>query len=508
MRLFILLSIALIFSTNTGYTQNPKPNFLFLFTDDQTYESIHALNNTELETPNMDKLVEEGVTFTHCFNQGSWSGAVCVASRTMLITGQTVFRAPQNSVYLSKWALQGVKTEKVTEVPLWTEIFANNGYQTFCTGKWHNTPYALLKAFDRGHAVGSGFYETFDKNGSKKPGYNHTSTDTEWKPWDPAFTGHWTPQVNDIVHNEKGEKKYGPSYTASQHTSELYADKAIDYLMTDIRESDKPFFMFVAFNAPHDPRQSPKEIVDKYPPASIKVPENFLKEHPFDQGEGKTIRDEILLPFPRTKEDVQLHRSEYYAIITHADREMGRILEALENSGKADNTYVILSSDHGLAVGQHGLLGKQNQYDHSVRMPLIIKGPGLKKGRQVNNKVYLQSLFATTCDLASLETPGTVEFRSINDLLQGSDQGGEDYIFGTYKEFQRMIRSDEYKMIIYPQVNKIQLFDLVNDPLETNNLAGNKKYRKIKKELMKQLLLKQMELGDDLVLGPLDEYGD
>jgi len=278
--------------------------------------------------------------------------------------------------------------------------------------------------------------------------------------------------------------------------------------MTDIRESDKPFFMFVAFNAPHDPRQSPKEIVDKYPPASIKVPENFLKEHPFDQGEGKTIRDEILLPFPRTKEDVQLHRSEYYAIITHADREMGRILEALENSGKADNTYVILSSDHGLAVGQHGLLGKQNQYDHSVRMPLIIKGPGLKKGRQVNNKVYLQSLFATTCDLASLETPGTVEFRSINDLLQGSDQGGEDYIFGTYKEFQRMIRSDEYKMIIYPQVNKIQLFDLVNDPLETNNLAGNKKYRKIKKELMKQLLLKQMELGDDLVLGPLDEYGD
>lgn len=496
----------LILSSSFAIAQSEKPNFLFIFTDDQTYESIHALNNAELETPNMDKLVKEGVTFTHCFNQGSWSGAVCVASRSMLITGQTVFRAPQNRAYLTNFALQGLKTEKVTEVPLWAEVLTKNGYETFFTGKWHNTPYALLKGFDKANAVGAGFYETFDKNGSKQPGYGRVSAEAEWKPWDPAFTGHWTPEVNDIIYNENGEKVMGANYTAAQHTSELYSDKAINYLMNEVRYLKKPFFMFVSFNAPHDPRQSPKEFVDKYPPASILVPENYLDEHPFDQGEKKTIRDEILLPFPRTKEGIQLHRSEYYAMISHLDREIGRILEALKSSGKAENTYVILSSDHGLAVGQHGLMGKQNQYDHSVRMPLIVRGPGLSEGRQVDNKVYMQSIFATTCDLASIETPETVEFKSFKGLLQGSAQGGEDFIFGTYKDYQRMIRSDEYKLILYPHVKKVQLFDLVKDPKEINNLAGNKNFSKIINELMQQLLLKQHELGDDLPLDHIDDY--
>ncbi|MDA0197047.1 MAG: sulfatase-like hydrolase/transferase [Bacteroidetes bacterium] len=486
--------------------EQPKPNFLFIFTDDQTNESIRALNNSEVETPNIDKLVEGGVTFTHCFNQGSWSGAVCVASRSMLITGQTVFKVTENKAYLSNFGLEGVKTEKITEVPLWGEVLSQNGYETFCTGKWHNTPYALLKGFDKGKAVGGGFYETFDKNGSKEPGYGRSSPDSEWKPWDKAFTGHWTPKVNDIVNNSDGEKVMGEAYSVNQHTSELYADKAVEYLENDAKNSDNPFFMFVAFNAPHDPRQSPKEFVDKYPLSSIKVPENYLDEHPFDQGEKETLRDEILMPFPRTKEGVQLHRSEYYAMITHLDQQMGRILAALEKSGKAENTYIIFSSDHGLALGQHGLMGKQNQYDHSVRMPLIIKGPGLEKGKKVSNKVYLQSIFATTCDLASIKTPETVEFKSLNGLLQGSGPGGEDLIFGTYKAFQRMIRSDEYKLIIYPEVKKIQLFDLINDPKEMNNLAGKEEYENVKKEMMQQLLLKQKELGDYLVLDPVEDY--
>ena len=173
-----------------------KPNFLFILTDDQTYASIHSLNNDEIETPNMDKLSNEGVTFTHCFNQGSWSGAVCVASRTMLITGQTVFRASQNKSYLDGWA-QAKSTNNITEVPLWQEVFSQNGYETFMTGKWHNTKHALLKSFDIAEAVGEGMYETRDENGSSKPGYNRSSSDSEWKPWDMAYTGHWTPKVYD-----------------------------------------------------------------------------------------------------------------------------------------------------------------------------------------------------------------------------------------------------------------------------------------------------------------------
>jgi choline-sulfatase len=486
-------------------TDNNKPNFLFLLTDDQTFETIHALNNNEIETPNMDKLANQGVTFTHCFNQGSWSSAVCVASRIMLITGQTVFRVAQNKTYLDNWAQPTNENDTIArEVPLWQEVFSKNGYETSFIGKWHNSNYALLKNFDRAEAIGSGMYETFDKNGSSKPGYGRSSTDSEWKPWDVSFTGHWTPKVKDMIYSEKGEKMMGKPYVAQEHTSELYADKAINYLQTDAKNLKKPFFMYVAFNAPHDPRQSPKEFVDKYPPSTIKIPVNYVDEHPFDQGDHN-IRDEKLAPFPRTKEAIQLHRSEYYAMISHLDRELGRILTALETTGKADNTYVILTSDHGLAIGQHGLMGKQNQYDHSVRMPFIIKGPGLAQGKKINNQVYMQSIYATTCDLAAIKIPEAVEFKSFENLLKDNAEGGEKYIFGAYKDLQRMIRSDAYKLIVYPHNKMVQLFDMVKDPYETNNLASSKEHQNIKKTMINALILKQQELGDFLTINA-DSY--
>tara|TARA_R110001592_G_scaffold38414_5_gene126682 strand:+ start:3762 stop:5279 length:1518 start_codon:yes stop_codon:yes gene_type:complete len=500
--IFAILLLLLV--TVEVTTAQKKPNFLFILTDDQTYESIHALNNVEVQTPNMDKLVDQGVTFSHCFNQGSWSGAVCVASRSMLITGQNVFKAPQNEVYLDNWALLKGNTTK-TEVLLWTEVFKNNGYETFITGKWHNSKYALLKGFDRSQAFGDGFYDTKDENGKpNSAAYNRGSSNSVWKPWDTKFNGQWSPTVNDIVYDENGQKKIGPYYTVNQHTSELYADKAIQFLQDKATVNSKPFFMYVAFNAPHDPRQSPKKYVDMYPPSSIKIPDNYMTEHPFNQGDHK-VRDERLAPFPRTKEAVQLHRSEYYAIISHLDYELGRVLKALKNSGQEDNTYVIFTSDHGLAVGQHGLMGKQNQYEHSIRMPLIIKGPGLKPGTKVENKVYMQSMFATTCELASLETPKTVDFKSIKGLLTGDKNGGEEYIFGAYKKFQRMIRSDKFKLIVYPHINIIQLFDIENDPHEKKDLSTVKKFKKIKKKLLKELIQKQKEYRDFILLKE-DDY--
>jgi choline-sulfatase len=497
----ILFQITIFLITINLSAQNQKPNFLFIITDDQTNESIRALGNTEIETPVLDKLVSEGVTFTHAFNQGSWSGAVCIASRSMLITGQNVFRVRNNKAYLAN---NYKKNAANTEATLWPEIMSKNGYDTFSTGKWHNTKYALLKGFDKGNSVSiKGYLETYDAKGSSKLAYNRTNS-TEWQPWNKSLKGQWNPKVKDIIYNEKNIKTLSALSTVNQHSTAHYTDKAINYLINDAKKTDSPFFMYVAFNAPHDPRQAPKEFVDKYPTTSIKIPENFLEEHPFNQGERNTLRDEKIMPFPRTKKGIQLHRSEYYAAITYIDNQLGRILEALEKSGKAENTYIIFTSDHGLAVGQHGLMGKQNQYDHSIRMPLIIKGPNLEKGKRINNKVYMQSIYATTCDLASIETPKTVEFKSFyNLLLTNGDYYGEEYVFGTYKKYQRMIRSDKYKLIIYPKVNKIQLFDLINDPKEIQNLAYNKKYRKIKKELYKQLQLKQVELEDDLDLNSI-----
>ncbi|TKG89650.1 DUF4976 domain-containing protein [Puteibacter caeruleilacunae] len=482
---------------------NPKkterPNFLFVFTDDQTYESIHALNNSEVHTPNLDKLSKQGVVFTHCFNQGSWSGAVCVASRTMLITGQTLYHAPRNGKHLVSWAKTKLTDDNVG-CKLWPEVFTEAGYNTFLTGKWHNSDYAALKGFKYAKSIGWGMYETFDKNGSKDFAYGRpTATHNIWSPTDKSLKGHWSPIVKDIIYNESGEKKIGATYTVQQHTSELYTDNAISFLQTTAKDSDDPFFMYVAYNAPHDPRQAPKKYVDMYPPEKIAPLENFLPEHPFDQGDH-LVRDEKLAPFPRTVDQVNVHRSEYYAIISHFDYELGRLMQALEKSGKADNTYIIFSADHGLAVGQHGLMGKQNQYDHSVRMPLIIAGPGLKGGRHVDAMVYLQSMFATTCDLAGLETPESVDFPSLNGLLEGKEDKVYDAIYGGYLNYQRMVRTDQYKLIYYPHVKKTQLFDIKADPKEMNNLADEKKYKKIKKQLFEKLQQMQKDLDDPFEL--------
>ena len=454
-----------------------RPNILLLLTDDQSFATIHALNNPQIQTPNLDRLVQRGTTFTHCFNQGGWHGAICVASRAMLNTGR----------YL--WTCGG---DNCGDWPLWGETLGRAGYDTFMTGKWHNENPALKRSFKTIGPTGGGMLPSKDPNaawhadgGILKDPYNRPAPGNSWSPSDETLEGHWRKQDGRTV-----------------HSSELWADAAIDYLNRRPAGNDHPFFMYVAFHAPHDPRQAPQEFVDLYPPEKVAVPPNYLPEHPFDQGDHK-LRDEVLAPFPRTKEAVQVHRSEYYAIITHLDRQIRRILDALEKSGQADNTLIVFAADQGLAVGQHGLMGKQNQYDHSVRMPFILCGPGIEPGRRIDALVYLQSLFATTCEMAGIETPSTVQFPSLIPLLTGKKERLYDSIYGAYRDLQRMVRTERYKLIRYPQAKEVQLFDLREDPWETKDLAEDPQYADTIRSLDEQLHRWMKEAGDKLELDRL-----
>jgi choline-sulfatase len=182
------------------------------------------------------------------------------------------------------------------------------------------------------------------------------------------------------------------------------------------------------------------------------------------------------------------------------DAQIGHILEALEKSGRANETYVIFTADHGLAVGQHGLMGKQNMYDHSVRMPLLISGPGIQAGRRVDEMVYQHSTFATTCELAGVAAPKCVEFPSLVDLLKGAGRAKHDAVFSFYKNFQRSVRTREHKLIVYPEAGVTQLFDVNKDPWEIHNLAGDSKSAALKGKLLDRLHRFQRELEDDLPL--------
>ncbi len=294
--------------------------------------------------------------------------------------------------------------------------------------------------------------------------YNRPSPGNTWTPWDKSLKGQW-------LHTSKWS---GAKQDEIKHSAEIWANCASDYLLKLPRQGD-PFFLYVGFNSPHDPRQAPREYVDRYPRNRIEIPPNYMPEHPFDQGDH-FIRDEKLAPFPRTREAVRLHRSEYYAHSTYMDTQIGRILDALEKSGHAARTYVIFTADHGLAVGQHGLMGKQNMYDHSIRMPLVVTGPGIPPGKRVDELVYQHSMFATTCELAGVPAPKSVEFPSLVDLLKGGGGEKHDAIFSYYLNFQRAVRTRQHKLIVYPQVGVTQLFDINRDPWEIENLAGKPEY--------------------------------
>ena len=230
-------------------------------------------------------------------------------------------------------------------------------------------------------------------------------------------------------------------------------------------------------------------------PAKLKLPPNFLPKHSFLIEAGFEGRDEILAPYPRTPEIVRAHLQEYYAIITHLDAQIGRILDALDASGKGDNTMVIFTSDQGLAVGQHGLLGKQNLYDHSLRVPFILAGPGIPKGKRNDALFNLQSLFATTCEMAGVPVPVTVQFPSIVPLITGAKKQLHDALYGAFLDRQRAVRTGRWKLIRTLKANQVQLFDVKKDPWEQRNLASDPRHARTLAIMDRRLheLMKEMK---------------
>jgi arylsulfatase A-like enzyme len=230
-----------------------------------------------------------------------------------------------------------------------------------------------------------------------------------------------------------------------------------------------------------------------YPPDKMPLPKNFMPEHPFDNGEMK-VRDEMLAPHPRTPEIVRKHLSDYYAVITCLDAQIGRMLMTLKETGQLENTYIIFTSDQGLAIGSHGLFGKQNLYEH-YKPPCIICGPGIKPGRS-DALVYLHDLYPTMCEMAGAAIPKGVEGQSLVPILRGQKPKLRDSLFEVYKNVQRMARDERWKLIWYPHINKFQLFDLANDPDELKNLADEPHHAGRLAEMKKLLARSQQEAGD------------
>jgi len=443
-----------------------KPlNVLFILTDDQAPDTVSAFGNDNINTPSLDSLAKQGMRFSHVFNQGAWSGAVCLPSRQMINTGRHLYRTGLDA--------RGVNDASfVAKHATFGETFKQSGYDTFQTGKWHLSMDVWRRSFTHGRAI--------HKNGMSR----HEKG------------GHWDAEFTDFDPTKSGDSAF-IDYKGGKHTSEVVADAAVDFL-AQRNTSAKPFMMYVGFLAPHDPLHAPDEYLARYPRDDMQLPENFKKFHPFDQGDYY-LRDEVLAGFPRSAKEIKDKISKYYAMIEHTDTQIGRILAQLEASGQADNTVIIYTSDHGLAMGRHGLMGKQNQYDHSVRAPFIVKGPNIPAGKTATGMFYLNSVFPTAAELAGLDIPASVDAPSIVPLINGEKDVAYDTIYGAYRHFQRMVRSQDYKLIYYPVIKRTQLFDMKADPLEMHDLSAKPEY-----QLQIQTMMAELEEWKTIVDDPLD----
>lgn len=486
-----LTLIALFFSCKEEKKAEKKqdPNIVFIFADDMTYTAINALGNTEIQTPNLDRLSNQGTTFTHTFNMGGWNGAICAASRAMINSGRSLWEVNQ---FRQNW----VKNKELDKT--WSKLMEARGYDTYMTGKWHVDVHPTKIFNNVAHVRGGMPGDAWEHSKMVKKfkelkgtninpstimpiGYNRplSENDTTWNPADKKFGGFWE---------------------GGKHWSEIIKDDAFNFI-DKAEKSDNPFFMYLAFNAPHDPRQAPQEFLDKYPLDKISLPKSWLPEYPYkdDMGCGPNLRDEALAPFPRTEYATKVHIKEYYAIITHLDEQIGKVLDRLEATGKMDNTYIIFTADHGLSVGRHGLIGKQSQFDHSIRAPFMISGPTIPKDKKVSEDIYIQDAMATTLELAGIKKPEYVFFNSVLDLATGKQtKGNYDAIYNGYIDLQRMIRKDGYKLIVYPKIEKVLLYNLNNDPEEMHNLSEDDAYKTKVNDMFKDLIQLQKDMNDPL----------
>lgn len=407
-----------------------QPNILFMIADDHRFDAIGAMGDATVQTPTLDSLMARGATFRQTHIMGSLVGAVCVPSRAAVLTSASLFRSGMQQIN--------------RDLAVWPQVMREEGYHTFATGKWHNDKQTFTNSFADGAKIFFG-----------------------------GMSSHFEVPVFDYDAN--GAYPNTAKYIGAKFSTEMFTDEAVQFLQE--YDADAPFFLYLAFTSPHDPRTPPGEYASMYAPEEIPVPENFMPEHPFDNGEMR-IRDEVLAPFPRTPEIVQQHIADYYGMISHMDAEIGRVLQTLEATGQLENTLIIYTADHGLAVGQHGLLGKQNLYSHSIRVPSIFAGPGVPEGKTVDALTYLYDMFPTVCELTDVACPDTVEGSSLVPLMNGSAERVRETVFAAYRDIQRTVSDGRWKLIRYyvseetgAGTNRIQLFDLVNDPGETTDLS-------------------------------------
>ncbi len=434
----LLITIGGFLANPTNSSAIERPNVLFLFADDMRADSIAALGHPEIHTPNLDQLVRRGFVLQNAYCLGANMGAVCTPSRNMLLSGNAYFRWQNRSS-------EAGKTPRPVGLapaagPNFPRLMNNAGYVTYHHGKKGNTATLMQGLF----------------------------------------------QVNKYLENDEAERRSG-------EPGKIIVDDAIEFLKED--RQGRPFCMYLAFGNPHDPRVAAAKYMNKYQSENLRLPANYLPIHPFNNGEME-VRDEKLSPWPRTEVEIRQTLHAYYAATTALDFHIGRLLATLNERRLTENTLIVFSADHGIAVGSHGLLGKQNLYEHSMKSPLIFAGPGIPQGSSPA-LLYLLDICPTICDLVGITPAAELDGRSAKSVILGEKPEHRSELLLAYRDVQRALREPRWKLIRYPQIDFTHLFDLEQDPQELVNLAERPEHASRILGMRARLEKMQIELGDN-----------
>ncbi|MCU6713138.1 sulfatase-like hydrolase/transferase [Paenibacillus sp. J5C_2022] len=459
--------------SNVESVQNGrKPNVVFIIADDHRGESLGTSASAIVRTPVLDRLAAEGTAFSNTHIFGGLTGAVCAPSRACVNSGKSVFNAMTGKDVMSWEHAITIRSD----VKLMPQAMREAGYRTHAVGKWHNDKPSFARSFEGGDKL---FFHGMS---------DHTEVPVQ--DFDP--TGQY-PQEREYI-----ERTF---------STELFTNAAVDFI--DQYAEEEPFYLYVAYTAPHDPRTAPDDYRSMYVDEDIPLPANFMEQHPFDTGD-MNVRDEKLAALPREAGEIRRHIADYYALITHLDAEIGRVIDALKAKGIYEDTIIVYTADHGLSVGQHGLMGKQNVYEHSVRIPFILRGPSVPAGGCKAAPVSNIDIFPTLASLCEIPLPDEVEGVSMLPVLKGETDRVRHVVCSAYRDVQRMVTDGRWKLIRYyyspateTGVDRIQLFDLQNDPWETADLSGDPQHHEVLLQLAGELAEWMHEYGDILTETPV-----
>ncbi|MAS34085.1 MAG: arylsulfatase [Anaerolineaceae bacterium] len=456
---------------------NQRPNIILIITDQQRYDTINALGFPYMDTPNLDRLVNEGVSFDNCFI----TAPSCAPSRASLFTGYYPH-------------VTGVLKNADLWRHSWVESLADSGYHCVNIGKMHTFPFETPLGFHERYVV-----ENKDRYLEGRYYFDE---------WDKALRARGHVKQQRELYRQRDDYQERMGAFEWELPEDLQSDMFVGNFASwwlETYPQTEPLFLQIGFPGPHPPYDPTPEYAEPYlerddlPLPEVTQDELDNQPQPFRQLREHNFRidhDSVVHLDQPTRDQLHRLRAYYLANVTMIDEKIGEILSTLDQQGYLENSVVIFTSDHGDCLGDHGHIQKWTMYDIINRVPLIVWSPGrFQPAQRQGGLCQLMDIGATILDLAGITPPDTMQAESLLPALQGDNWQGREVVFaehppdGIYEgPYMTMIRDRRWKLVHFLDSDEGQLFDLENDPQEVHNLWRAPDMAARKHELLEALL--------------------